>query len=62
MIRLTTANGLRQKPKDYDFALLPNIIFSRPPEDVTIINIRKSFAIALEWGHWAIIIWFIKTI
>lgn len=60
MINITTANGLKQKPKDYDFSILPNIIFSRPPEDVIEICRENSFCFALERGHWAVVIWFIK--
>lgn len=59
-IRTTFANGLRQTPKDFDFAVFPNIVFSKPPEDVKIIDREKSFALALEWGHWAVVVWFIK--
>jgi len=59
MLKLTIANGLKQIPKDYDFAILPNIIFSRPPDDVKVIN-KASFALALEWGHWALVLWIIK--
>jgi len=61
MIRITTANGLKQKPKDFDFAIFPNIIFSQPPESVGVIDRSCSFAIAFEWGYWALIFWFIKT-
>lgn len=59
-IAITTLNGLKQEPIAFDFSIFPNLIFSRPPEDVTKINRNKSFAIALEWGYWALILWFIK--
>ena len=61
MIKITIANGLKQQPKDYDFALFPNIIFSRPPDDMIYINRNKSFAFAIEWGHWDVVLWFIKV-
>lgn len=60
-VSFSAVNGLRQSPKDYDFSITPTIIFSKPPEDVKIIDRGKAFAIALEWGYWAIAVWFVFT-
>lgn len=60
-VKFTFISGLRQKPKDFDFSITPTLIFSRPPEDVTIIDRGKAFALALEWGYWAIAVWFVFT-
>ena len=45
-------NGLKQNPKDLDFAITPSLVFGSADKE-KIKDLGFAYGLGIKWGYWA---------